>query len=76
MTFYNMLSTLLNTAGSKAKRKDWKDSFITRDYNMKTRKVNIMLHMKYSFHNGYVKTLYMPLNEDLTAEDWDIERDN
>lgn len=74
MAFYSMLNIVLNTVTVKAKRKGWTDSYITREFNSQLKKPEIALYMKYSFSPNYVKTLYIPLNEDLVAEDWEVEQ--
>lgn len=73
MTFYNMLSNILNTTTTRARRGNWNNSFITREFNQRTKKIEVVLYMKYTFSDDYIKSLYMPMNEDLVAEDWEVE---
>lgn len=73
MTFYNMLSNILNTTTIRARRSNWNNSFITREFNQRTKKIEVVLYMKYSFSDDYIKSLYIPMNEDLVAEDWEVE---
>ena len=73
MTFYNMLSNILNTTTTRAIRSNWNNSFITREFNQRTKKIEVVLYMKYSFSDDYIKSLYIPMNEDLVAEDWEVE---
>ena len=73
MTFYNMLSNILNTTTTIAKRSNWNNSYITREFNQRTKKIEVVLYMKYTFSDDYIKSLYIPMNEDLVAEDWEVE---
>lgn len=73
MTFYNMLSNILNTTTTRARRSNWRNSYITREFNQRTKKIEVVLYMKYTFSDDYIKSLYMPMNEDLVAEDWEVE---
>lgn len=73
MTFYNMLSNILNTTTTRARRSNWSNSYITREFNQRTKKIEVVLYMKYTFSDDYIKSLYMPMNEDLVAEDWEVE---
>lgn len=73
MTFYNMLSIILNTITTRARRSNWNNSYIAREYNQRTKKIEVVLYMKYTFSDDYIKSLYIPMNEDLVAEDWEVE---
>lgn len=73
MAFYTILNTILSSISARAKRSGWGDSYIKREYNNHTNKVEVVLYMKYAFSDSYVKTLYIPMNEDLVAEDWEVE---
>nr|DAE08663.1 MAG TPA: Protein of unknown function (DUF2829) [Myoviridae sp. ctwwN25] len=73
MAFYTMLNIILSSVSVRAKRSGWDKSYIKREYNSHTNKVEVVLYMKYAFSDPYVKTLYIPMNEDLVAEDWEVE---
>lgn len=77
MPFYKALEFLINTSGSKVKRKRWPEGFyLMKEYDTILSRNNIVMHFRMNDIRSDCKELYSARGEDMVATDWEIVQES